>query len=655
MGRDMVAAIDQAQPTTAAELHDFLQSLLDEVHQAGGQCAMACLLAVNQKSILATYQGSILLKRNGKVGVILSAQDHLKVVEGRYTPEDTLVLATAQGSSYLGEIQQKISQGFDLDTTITSLVPAIHAAANSSLISLGFVTLDSWVDEPEPEPEPEPESASFLPELEITLETIEEDSQQPALDEQSLPPVEPVQLASTDKIASESPLASTPPKPVKPPPVSIMWTKSSKTSMLPPMGEILGKVRAKVGPGVSRLTTAAVTKFKTINWHTLHPKAVWDRFSNRDVYVTRQSRRQLIKIIGPVVVVVVVIGAGLIFWRFRQAQQVNAAQAAAAPIVMEFEQARTQIGADPVSARQQMEESIARLERLEQDFAGQGAGRSHIQQVLGRIRAAYQELSGREELSTLPIYFDLSQIAPDWIANQVTAEGERLAVLDQGKQQVAIFDWASRSFQTLPALEVTPRAISMTQENVVVLGEGVWRANLSAESPQFSRVIDEGDSNRDGSLLGSYGSFVYVVNPVRRNIFRYTSGSDGFSDPIGWFRPGQQFNYENLYSISIDGDIWVGRTNGELQRLTMGEVTDFAVRGLPEPFTSSIMVFTKDGFEYVYILEPASRRLVILQKTGEFIRQIQSASLAAATGLVVNEAQGQALVISGSLIFQVDL
>ena len=143
IGRDMVAAIEQAKPTSAADFHSFLQNLIDEVIEAGGRPALACLLTVNNHSILAAYQGSILLKRTGKVGIILSSQDTLKVVEGSYVPDDTLILATAQGASYLGEIQQKISQGYDMDTIITSLVPSRRRRLNVPLVFFQDISLCS--------------------------------------------------------------------------------------------------------------------------------------------------------------------------------------------------------------------------------------------------------------------------------------------------------------------------------------------------------------------------------------------------------------------------------------------------------------------------------------------------------------------------------
>jgi hypothetical protein len=346
---------------------------------------------------------------------------------------------------------------------------------------------------------------------------------------------------------------------------------------------------------------------------------------------------------------------GILFWRSRQAQQVQAARSAAAPVVEKFNQAKNQINDNPVSARQQMEESIAELEKLSQDFSNQPAARQALEQVLATTQAEFTELSGREELSSLPIFYDLNTVEAAWIANQIEADSSRLALVDEGKKQVALLEIGTKNVTLVPPLEPQPTDMSLTPERMYVLGQGIWSAEVGVSEPVFVRDIEEGDSNRDGTLLGTFGPYVYVVNPVKRNIFRYTRNEDGFSEPIGWLKPGQRFTYDNLSSMSIDGDIWLGTNDGKIHKLSMGEVADFQIKGLPEAFSSTLIVFTKENLQYLYILEPASRRLVVLQKTGEFIRQIKSGSLAAATSLAVSEADEQAFVTSGSLIFEVAL
>lgn len=656
IGRDMVVAIEQAQPKSAAELHTFLQSLIEEVLQAGGQAALACLLAVDQKSILATYQGSILLKRQGKVGVILSSQDQLKVVEGTYTPDDNLVLATAQGSSYLGEIQQKINQGYDVDTIITSLVPSVHSALNSSLISMGFIKLNQWENEIGPEPdqlEDETPKTPVLPELEITLETLEEAENAP---DNTQPLVTHVELELEPEISTRSPAVDLPvASKSKAPPISIMWTRSSKTSLLPPVSQLVKKISRAVGPRVTKFRQVLMTSFRQINWQQLQPQVMVKKITQRDVYVMHQSRQKLLKIMVPVGVIIVMVVIGWLFWRSQQAQQVQAAQVAVQPVVAEFAEAKTQVSTDPVNARSKMEAAVSQLEAIARDFANRPAGQRVVQEQLATLQAEYTEVSGREELSRLPIYLDLSQIAADWIATQITAEGSRVAVLDQGKNQIAVFDWVGTAPRTLSPLAAQPVSVTMAQDMVYVLGGGIWQANLADNGTEFSPAIEEGDSNREGELLGSFSSYLYVVNPSKRNIYRYTNNQNGFSDPIGWVKPGQQFSYDQLHSVSIDGDIWIGTTDGQIAKLSLGEVTDFQTKGLPEPFTGPLIVYTKESLQYVYVLEPASSRLVVLQKTGEFIRQIKSASLAATTGFVVDEASGKALAISGSLVFEVSL
>jgi len=66
-------------------------------------------------------------------------------------------------------------------------------------------------------------------------------------------------------------------------------------------------------------------------------------------------------------------------------------------------------------------------------------------------------------------------------------------------------------------------------------------------------------------------------------------------------------------------------------------------------------LFTHSDYDNIYLLEPSSNRLIVITKGGDFVKEIKSASLAAASGLVVSESLNKAIVISGSLVFEVGL
>ncbi|MBP7842974.1 hypothetical protein KA017_03135, partial [Candidatus Woesebacteria bacterium] len=161
--------------------------------------------------------------------------------------------------------------------------------------------------------------------------------------------------------------------------------------------------------------------------------------------------------------------------------------------------------------------------------------------------------------------------------------------------------------------------------------------------------------NKNAILLDAYDRYVYVVNPEKRNIYRYAQTEDGYSDPVGWMKSATGIKYEDLRSMAVDGDVWLTTSDGQIKKFTSGREETLALRGLDVPFTKDIYVYTSEELQNVYVLDPSNKRVVIFDKSGNFVKELKSVSLASANGITVSESLGKILVSSGSIIYQVDL
>lgn len=131
--------------------------------------------------------------------------------------------------------------------------------------------------------------------------------------------------------------------------------------------------------------------------------------------------------------------------------------------------------------------------------------------------------------------------------------------------------------------------------------------------------------------------------------------NDTYSDPIGWLQGPLGVQFTDVTSLSIDGDMWLTTTDGTIKKFTSGKEASFTIVGLQERFSTPIWLYTRENTTNLYVLEPSKRRLVILTKTGEFVREVKSNSLASATGIFVNETLQKAFAVSGSIIYEITL
>lgn len=644
VGRDLVASLAQAQPQTAAELHTLLLDTLHEATRVGSQIALAASCVVGEVSMFAAYQGAVLLKRQSKTGVILNAPDSIKVIAGTHGVEDVVVLVTLQAIPFLGELKQKLIQGYDIDTIVTSLVPGLHSAPDSALSCLAFISFTAQAEVVEPE--------SLF---EIALETPVATVTSPAL---TPPPVFPP-LSPVPAVVDQASLVAEVPVAV-PDQFGPMISITTSVSTLPFKQTKLGLLLSSFFKTLDRVATKGgqqlIVGLKATPgvaqklWRGLQPL-----FSNTH-YVSSVSRPKLVRFGLPILAVIALGIGGFFLWQARATQQAQAAAVALQPLEARFDQAKQQVSTQPLTARSEMEKTLQEMEAVRVAFARQGRALKLIDEKYQANQMVFESLSGRDEFSTLPVFFDLQSVQSDLLVSQADAEATQAALLDREKKKLLLLDLKEVKTQTIN-LDAVPLVvnISLQAKELFILGNGIRKLSLSDVVSGLKVVKEEGDSNRNASFVGSFGPYVYVINPTKRNIFRYAPSGETYSDPVGWLKPGQSLPYDQLTSLAIDGDVWLGTRDGSVLKLTQGAAVPFVVKGLPKALSGPVIVFTKETLANLYLLEPSSNRVVILNKNGEFIREVISGSLASASALFADETVGKVFIVNGSLIYEIKL
>lgn len=697
IGRDLVAQIKETSPNSVEAFYRLLQDLKLDTEDLGVVLGLSAAYVVDTGISYATLRGSVILKRGEKVGKVLSSEDELSLIQGKTQVDDVVVLATQAAASFLGEIQQKATQGYAPDVIIKSLAPGIHKEADTATLSIGFMVFEPET-EAVPETTPGSEVAietpvSMEPEVESFF-SRESDSQPlrtplefPAPDsefESPLPEAEPApaiaDFTATSTFVSDISLTRESVTPEIPPSKPTQPKKPFKERVAPILGLLstLGKglgtgignviakfkrkpalpppplqLPARAGEGMTPLRvepsayTAPESSPLRFNEATFGQKS--------SVYLASEQAAKK-KLIVVVVFLVVCAVGGFLFWRQRQGQQVQAAQAELAPLMTEFSAAQEQVASDPVGGRAKMQEILNQMQQLRLRYQGQGAAERSLSEDIAQAQATYDSLSGKEALTSLNVFFDLAQAQPGFLATKIVSDGQNLVAVDTEKKEVLSLTLADKTPKLLTVADLpSDPSLYLSNAELLLLGGGVRSLNISQEAPTLQSVIPEGDSNRDATLLSRFGNYIYVLNPVKRNIFRYLVQEGNVSEPIGWVRPGQPLPYESLNSFKIDGDVWLTTADGQIFKFTSGDQQDFSISGLSQPFTTPIILDTKEDMANLYILEPAARRVVILSKTGQFLKEVQSQSLATASDIVADEARGVILVLSGSLVFEIPI
>jgi len=381
-----------------------------------------------------------------------------------------------------------------------------------------------------------------------------------------------------------------------------------------------------------------------------------NNFSHRDVYVRRRQQQLVLKIVAPIIVMIVVIFFLVHSYQANQAAQVREAQTSLQPLIAQLNDLKKDTADQPIVVRQKTEDVITQMEKLLPHFQQKKTALAVVQRQLDDARNFYQNISGLEEVNVLPTFYDLRLVQSNFLANRMDINANSLFFLDSGQKRVIGLDIDTKQTTLLPTDTLSQlQDFGLIGKTMYLLGGGISQLNLESQQPPTT-LFPSGGENADATQLRTYGTYVYLLNPVKHNIFRYAVlDQSTLSSPSAWVRPDQKIDYSTEQSFAIDGDVWLTTKTGEIHKYTNGREQPFVINGLKENFTTPISLFTQDGLDNLYILEPQKNRLVVISKKGDFVKEIRSQTLAAASAVVALEKQGRAFVLSGSMVFEVKL
>ena len=145
---------------------------------------------------------------------------------------------------------------------------------------------------------------------------------------------------------------------------------------------------------------------------------------------------------------------------------------------------------------------------------------------------------------------------------------------------------------------------------------------LKNNFPIYS-FLDSYNSHSSFDYLASFNNNLYFLNKKTGEIIKYPFlGGYEWGSPENWLSSNTEKNI-NADSFTIDRSVWILKNNSIYQYYTGELIQEINLNIFPEiKFFSKI--FTSPKLSHIYILEPQEQRVVIIDKSGQFIKQFTS-------------------------------
>jgi len=143
---------------------------------------------------------------------------------------------------------------------------------------------------------------------------------------------------------------------------------------------------------------------------------------------------------------------------------------------------------------------------------------------------------------------------------------------------------------------------------------------------------------------------IYFLNALEGEIIKYSPQKNKKEK---WMRKNQEL--VSAKSIAVDGAIWILTKENKIQKYYLGHLKkSFKINIFPE-LKNPIQLYTRANLKNLYLLEPEKKRVIVLDKKGNVISQIQSEKFQNLLDLTVSEDETTLWLLDAKKVYQISL
>lgn len=322
-------------------------------------------------------------------------------------------------------------------------------------------------------------------------------------------------------------------------------------------------------------------------------------------------------------------------------------------VVVPLEQKTQEVFAlPPERIGEQRSEVQSLIERVKATRVSYGSNKRKLQELLIQLEEKNQVISGEKALVNLPVFYDFRLVNANFLGSKASREKNRAVFLDSGNSSLIVLNLDTKQNETFPR-EGLDLPSDVTLANSVAYALQFGKIMKSSVTASQAEVQVELPDVSEPLLLDRFGEALYVFDRSGQQIWRI--GTEPEATPSGWVRSARGIDFSTITSMTINGSVWLGSNDGNIFKLTRGERDSFSVSGLIDPFTSTLLLATTEDGERLIVVEPAKKRLVVLNKSGEYQLQVESEQIGAVTDVFLSEDERGVYLVAGSVVYRVDI
>ena len=153
--------------------------------------------------------------------------------------------------------------------------------------------------------------------------------------------------------------------------------------------------------------------------------------------------------------------------------------------------------------------------------------------------------------------------------------------------------------------------------------------------------------------MTGYQGNIYGLTQNGQEILKYLSTLTGLSKPQNWLKTTGAI--ADGQSLAIDGLIYVTQASGQIKKFLSGEEQSISQPQIDPKLTGVAKIYTQTTLKYLYILDNQNKRLLVLDKNGNLVKQYTSSQFTDLRDLIISADEKQGFILTDKQILKFDL
>lgn len=297
---------------------------------------------------------------------------------------------------------------------------------------------------------------------------------------------------------------------------------------------------------------------------------------------------------------------------------------------------------DDAQARELLNEALALLETLQAETKGQ---EDEVSRVRTELNNVFEALKGISDIQLT----SLASVESGTIVDIVEGNSGLVAVTRE--KNTYRFNGLDNTFETLNLTigsldNVT--AVTAAEEGMFVADITQQLGRIDTTNGSFNPVTSGLGDLSDVADIATYNGNIYALSANAQQIVRMRPAGDGYDGGTNWIT-ANSIDITTARSLTIDGDIYV-LTASTIVKYSTGAQQPLEFDIVDPLMHDPVQIWTTVGSEFLYVLEPTERRILVFEKTGNFVTQYTSDEFTDAKSITVREAENTIFVATSNTL-----